>query len=356
MAQDPSLIASWLTCKRRNPLECAVTHKLWDVCKLLLSHTQQRQDKDCLLWMLRHCAAGGSEELVQILLQRLEHYPKENFLYLHVYQTALEEACGNGHAQVCSLLIAEPYMTGSHMQGGLVNAAKHGHLEVLQLLRDKCLGPNASAYERINVIMPPCMRGNTSEDLRRSWDYLVDGALAAAAKAGQLEAVTWFLDQGASPYQAGIALVDAGIAGQLPVMRLLWGWDEEVHDWGNKALELAIVHEQLDSIRFLLKDGGVAYDVCLLSDAACPSNPAILAAALEAWSADVPVKDLSHALSTAVVNDNAEGAKLLLRAGAQVSPDDTQPLLELAVKLHDSELLELLKGQGIVQAPVTGQP
>jgi ankyrin repeat protein len=355
VAKDPSLVANWLIRRRRYPLKCAAHHKLWDVCKLLLVHPQLTNNERDLSEALECAAAGGSAEVVQLLLQQADQYLDE-YVLSSAYDSAFKHACANGHAPVCQVLTAQPYLTWHPVRLGLVKAAKHGQLEVLQLLRDRCLGPNAAAPEPPRYVYGLDERGrlqsSSSKDLQNSWYVLVEEGLVAAAKAGQLEALSWFLGQGADVLQAGKTLVDAGMAGQLPAMRLLWGWHEEVRKWAGKALEMSIGWAQVESVKFLLKEGGAAYDVCLLGDAAGMRNPAIIAAVLEAWSGHVTAKDLSFALTLAIMNDSVEGTKLLMKAGAQVNLDDKDDLLNAT----HPELLELLRQHGIQKDSALDEP
>jgi hypothetical protein len=142
------------------------------------------------------------------------------------------------------------------------------------------------------------------------------------------------------------------MAGQVPAVRLLWGWHEEVREWGNKALEMAIGWDQLESVQFLLKEGCEPYDVCLWNDAAGGSNADILAAVLEAWSAHVKPEDLSRALTRAIMRNSAESAKLLIKAGAQLNLDEKNHLCEAT----HPELLDLVRQVGVLEDSAAGGP
>jgi hypothetical protein len=171
VAQEASLIATWLLAKNQHPLQTAVQIQLWDVCSNLFSMHQYIPDAKELRCCLIDSARKGATAVVATLLQWC--WKQQHPVY-DMRQDLLEALClaaSNGHVATCQLLLQQPCITAQGVRWAVRDAAAAGQLDVMQLLMTS--RPDAAS---------PDLYGNP---------------MCAAAERGNLEAMQLLLQHGA---------------------------------------------------------------------------------------------------------------------------------------------------------------
>jgi hypothetical protein len=173
ISQDDSLVARWLLVKQQQPLLRAAKHQLWDICAQLLGSYKYTPDVEEIHRALQWIAAEGQATLVRALLPFSWEHSVETCcsIGLDCVRKALLMSVRGRHASAATVLVATRHVTDYGVRWVMEQAAKLGHLDMMELLITS--RPGASS------------RPDT-------WDRL----MCSAAEGGQVEAMEWLMQQG----------------------------------------------------------------------------------------------------------------------------------------------------------------
>jgi hypothetical protein len=282
IAQDASLIATWLLAKNQYPLQTAVDHQLWDACIHLCSTCQYIPDARELNCCLFTCAREGATAVVATLLQWCCQEHHEGCGACAALHAALKTSASHGHVATCKLLLHHPCNSAQDVRWAVVEAALVEQLDVLQLLitsRPDAASPHlrgcpaieAAYYGNAQAMQLLLQHGaDINGKPGTPWSdnrVSTDTPLAHAVYNNSVSFIKWMLEQGA---HAGPALAAAVRAGNLPVFRLLLDWEPDISTWGGLAFRSALKECRMGIACLLLGAGPPGYFM-----SATPPHPGI---------------------------------------------------------------------------------
>ncbi len=280
--------------------------------------------------------------------------------------TALMEACAQGHEDIINLLLdqhADPGIKNNIGETVAIKAIKNRQYKVLDLLRTRKALETKGIFQAIvryadaDFIQREFGRYNQADQKK-----ILADLMPTACISGKTEVVKFFLDKGANPNQAqGAPLrVCSGVQGSpVEAVRLLLdkGADPNLLGSGKEsALITACESNRPDVVSLLLQRGanvntkGPKGKTALIDAADGQASKDTIVKILLDKGADINITDDSG--STALHNASACGrvqaARLLLDRGANVNSkgkDGVTPL-QMATWVGSMEMVELLLAKG----------
>jgi hypothetical protein len=263
IAQDASLVATWLLAQNQQPLLTAVGHNMWDVCGHLFSTHQYVPDTEELQDALVQSARSGATAVVATLLQWC---CKEHSDVCRAVKDALEGAASNGHVAACDLLAQHPCITIQAVRSAVCKAAGKGRLDVLQMLMRSypdAASPGLWGYPMTEAAVSGQVQAmqllvQHGADIHGTtatpWTSHVMMSLPPlhhAAFYNHIPAVQWLLQRGADVRQLALATQ----LGNLSTVRLLQESGRDISTWGGIAFEAAIAGaiKDRDNVEVLLQ-------------------------------------------------------------------------------------------------------
>jgi ankyrin repeat protein len=279
LPQDPSLVATWLLVKHKEPLLTAVQHRLWDACQQLLG-THCYKPCSCELASALESSAGqGGTAVVQRLLEWCCHEPHDHLCcdVCSAVWTAFHNACDSGHQAVVELMIRHPAITAQDVRSAVRHAAQGGQVDMLELLmssRPDAASPqlkgapmNSAAASGQHEAMQLLMQHGADINGRSGTPWSSNGAygtpLEGPAIRGHTATVTWMLGQGAD---ATAALAASVSSGKPAIVRLLLDQGADISVEGPSAVKAAIRGGHLKAAQLLLAAGTPDYFMGMVAD------------------------------------------------------------------------------------------
>jgi ankyrin repeat protein len=275
IAQDPSLVATWLLVKHKYPLVQAAKHQLWGACEQLLGTHQYKPGSEELQFALSITARRGSTTVAGKLLQLccIEPYV-EGCAACFTVATALLDAASWGNAPVASLILQHPSITAQHVRSAVCTAAGQGHSQVLELLMDSCpeaanpqlngapMNKAAASGQRqaMQLLMQhgADINGKSGTPWSCAWSgqQHFEAPLHDAALTADAATVGWMLEHGAD---ASAPLEAAASRGDLATVRLLLQGGADVSAQGRRAMRAALEWGHAEAAQLLLAAGTPDY-------------------------------------------------------------------------------------------------
>ena len=334
----------------RCPLNTALAYASWkghyDIVLLLINLSNNIEHA------FNMAARYGHENIVELFMSR--NLPKN---------TAFLNACRRGHSSIVDRLIEVPCKTlnkglqiaarrgdfaianrlmlaGAILPEALIDASKHGHLEIVNLILEK-LGAGALPEITTKAFIESCQSGHLAvvQQLHR---YVDPGARnnRAITVAGCLDIVNYLL-QDPRVYPVEKAIIHAIKVNILVVERLLQDPRVNIRNLSYKVICQAARRGHIPLIKRLYKAG-------------LETTQALLAA-IKANQLDVVIWFLAHSVDpTANDNEsviyacrfgNIEIVKLLLQAGADPTARNNKSII-YACRIENIEIVKLLLQAG----------
>jgi hypothetical protein len=381
ISKDARLVATWLCIRKEEPLKPAVKYHLWEVCMHLLLVKECWREYWVLEWALELGAKHGAEQLVATLLQHKPgHFvrPRPGRRWYDSapaswpLRQALWLASYNGRTPVVSLLLEHPDMTDYGVRTAICHASSQGRLDMLRVLisgrpgasRPDCFdNPLRWAVEKgqVQVMQLLVQHGaDVNNTAGTPWSFCSNPAhpplLVCALAARQSAAFEWLLANGASQAHIGQALAAVARYCLTHMMRYLLSKLVDVAENALPALREAVIYNNPGSLKLLLAAGLPFDSQTLLIAAGQPQpnrrprqsrpNKKIMQLLLLHWAGQIPHADLQAAAEVAATHRHYKQARLLLLAGATLSPAVGRQLFVWAriVKYRDLQALLLERG------------
>jgi hypothetical protein len=266
VAQEASLVATWLLARNQQPLKRAAKHQLWDVCGHLFSTYHYIPSYGEFRGVLKCSASKGATAVVATLLQWCCKEHHEHCDMCAALQIALQV---DGHVAVCNLLAQHPTITAQTVRTAVVTAAGRGQAKSLQLLitsRPDAASPHlhgspmfaAAANGHVESMQILLQHGaDINCKPGTPWSEMGEARKSQpvqyAVMNGRDRATQWMLEQGAD---AGPALAAAAEYGNLFAARLLLSKGADTMlVWGGLALRSALRRGHDEMVHLLLSAG-----------------------------------------------------------------------------------------------------